>query len=114
MEHSGQTIRPISGTCRFSTWTAAKGAGNAAAARRTNYLTADRCGSQQQRASDQHRPCAALVVFELVESGLKGTPIDLIRLGAPYIHRGNWNGRELVPSQWVIEGGRGEAGPAAR
>jgi CubicO group peptidase (beta-lactamase class C family) len=41
--------------------------------------------------------------FEKMESGLTGRPIDLIRLGVLYLHQGTWNGRQLIPRQWVAQ-----------
>ena len=41
--------------------------------------------------------------FEKMESGLNGTPLDLIRLGELYLHQGAWNGRQLIPRQWVAQ-----------
>jgi CubicO group peptidase (beta-lactamase class C family) len=39
--------------------------------------------------------------FEKMERGLNGTAIDLVRLGLLYLHNGDWNGAQLVPSEWV-------------
>jgi CubicO group peptidase (beta-lactamase class C family) len=41
--------------------------------------------------------------FEKMESGLNATPVDLTRLGLLYLNGGRWDGRQLIPSQWVAE-----------
>jgi CubicO group peptidase (beta-lactamase class C family) len=41
--------------------------------------------------------------FEKMESGLNATPVDLMRLGLLYLNSGSWDGRQLVPSQWVAK-----------
>jgi CubicO group peptidase (beta-lactamase class C family) len=39
--------------------------------------------------------------FEKMESGLNARAIDFARLGMLYLNGGTWEGRELVPSEWV-------------
>ena len=39
--------------------------------------------------------------FEKMESGLNGRAIDFAKLGVLYAHGGIWQGRQLVPRNWV-------------
>ena len=39
--------------------------------------------------------------FEKMESGLNGRAIDFAKFARLYLHRGDWNGRPLVPAAWV-------------
>lgn len=34
---------------------------------------------------------------------LSATPLDFARLGRLYLHGGDWNGRQIVPAEWVEE-----------
>jgi CubicO group peptidase (beta-lactamase class C family) len=53
--------------------------------------------------------------FEKMERGLNGTAIDLVRLGLLYLHNGDWNGAQLVPSAWVAAStSYATAGPVPR
>ena len=36
-------------------------------------------------------------------NGLKMTPADMLKLGSLCLQRGNWNGEQLVPQEWIIE-----------
>jgi len=44
--------------------------------------------------------------FEKMESGLNGRAIDFARFGRLYLNGGNWNGVQLIPSEWVEESTR--------
>lgn len=39
--------------------------------------------------------------FEKMESGLNARAIDFAKLGRLYLNEGNWNGVQVVPSDWV-------------
>jgi CubicO group peptidase (beta-lactamase class C family) len=39
--------------------------------------------------------------LELLEAGLNGQAIDFAKLGALYLNGGTWQGRQLVPSEWI-------------
>lgn len=39
--------------------------------------------------------------FEKMESGINARPVDFAKLGAAYLHGGRWNGRQVVPADWV-------------
>jgi CubicO group peptidase (beta-lactamase class C family) len=39
--------------------------------------------------------------FEKMESGLNAAPVDYARFGLLYLHQGEWNGKRIVPSDWV-------------
>ena len=41
--------------------------------------------------------------LELLQAGLNGRAIDFAKLGALYLHRGVWRGRQLVPHRWVAD-----------
>jgi CubicO group peptidase (beta-lactamase class C family) len=41
--------------------------------------------------------------FEKMESGLNGRAIDFAKLGRLYLNSGNWNGKQIVPTEWVAE-----------
>jgi CubicO group peptidase (beta-lactamase class C family) len=34
-------------------------------------------------------------------SGLRLWPVDLVKVGALYLHHGRWNGRQILPAAWV-------------
>jgi CubicO group peptidase (beta-lactamase class C family) len=44
--------------------------------------------------------------LELLQAGLNGRPVDFAKLGALYLHRGAWRGRQLVPRAWVADSTR--------
>ena len=48
--------------------------------------------------------------FEKMESGLNARAIDFARFGRLYLHRGNWNGAQLVPAGWVADSTRFDTG----
>jgi CubicO group peptidase (beta-lactamase class C family) len=39
--------------------------------------------------------------FEKMESGINARAIDFAKLGRLYLNGGNWNGAQIVPSEWV-------------
>ena len=39
--------------------------------------------------------------FEKMESGINARPVDFAKLGALYLHRGRWNGTQVVSHAWV-------------
>jgi CubicO group peptidase (beta-lactamase class C family) len=49
--------------------------------------------------------------FEKMESGLNARAIDFARLGVLYLNGGTWEGRELVPSEWVEVSTSSQADP---
>jgi CubicO group peptidase (beta-lactamase class C family) len=44
--------------------------------------------------------------FEKMESGINGRAIDFAKFGRLYLNRGNWNGIQLIPTEWVDESTR--------
>jgi CubicO group peptidase (beta-lactamase class C family) len=48
--------------------------------------------------------------LELLQAGLNGRAIDFAKLGALYLHRGAWRGRQLVPRGRVAESTRVDSG----
>lgn len=53
--------------------------------------------------------------FEKMESGINARAIDFAKFGRLFLHDGNWNGSQIVPSQWVAASTRRDTGtdPAA-
>jgi CubicO group peptidase (beta-lactamase class C family) len=41
--------------------------------------------------------------MEKMESGLNATAIDYAKFGRLYLRKGGWNGRQIVPENWVVE-----------
>ena len=41
--------------------------------------------------------------FEKMESGLNGRAIDFAKFGRLFLQEGNWNGRQIIPADWVLE-----------
>lgn len=41
--------------------------------------------------------------FEKMESGINARSIDYAKFGRLYLHKGNWNGEQIISSQWVID-----------
>jgi CubicO group peptidase (beta-lactamase class C family) len=39
--------------------------------------------------------------FEKMETGINARAIDFAKLGRLYLHQGNWNGDQIIPSDWV-------------
>ena len=50
--------------------------------------------------------------FEKMESGINARPIDFAKLGTLYLHRGRWNGRQVVSESWVHDATQPWAAPA--
>lgn len=44
--------------------------------------------------------------FELMIAGLNAAAIDFAKLGRLYLHKGNWNGKQVIPAHWVEESTR--------
>jgi CubicO group peptidase (beta-lactamase class C family) len=44
--------------------------------------------------------------FEKMESGINGRAIDFAKFGRLFMNEGNWNGTQLIPSEWVDESTR--------
>ena len=40
---------------------------------------------------------------EVAMSGLTARAIDFARFGSLYLHQGNWNGRQLISTDWIKE-----------
>jgi CubicO group peptidase (beta-lactamase class C family) len=41
--------------------------------------------------------------MEKMESGLNARAIDYARFARLYLHKGDWNGRQILPEHWVVE-----------
>lgn len=41
--------------------------------------------------------------FELMGSGVNGRAIDFAKFGRLFLHRGQWNGRQVVSEAWAVE-----------
>ncbi len=41
--------------------------------------------------------------MELMESGINARAIDFAKFGRLFLNNGNWNGTQIIPSDWVIE-----------
>ncbi len=41
--------------------------------------------------------------FEKMESGINARAIDFAKLGRLYLHSGDWNGKQIVPAEWVTQ-----------
>jgi CubicO group peptidase (beta-lactamase class C family) len=39
--------------------------------------------------------------FEKMESGINARAVDFAKFGRLYLNGGNWNGQQIVPSDWV-------------
>jgi len=44
--------------------------------------------------------------FEKMETGINARAIDFAKLGCLYLKNGNWNGSQVIPSEWVAESTR--------
>ncbi|HEX2025425.1 MAG TPA: serine hydrolase [Actinomycetota bacterium] len=49
--------------------------------------------------------------FEKMESGLNARAIDFVKLGVLYLQRGEWEGRQIVPREWVEAATSPQAAP---
>lgn len=41
--------------------------------------------------------------MEKMESGLNARAVDFAKFGRLYLHRGEWDGRQIIPESWVVE-----------
>jgi CubicO group peptidase (beta-lactamase class C family) len=41
--------------------------------------------------------------FEKMEAGINARAIDLAKFARLYLHKGNWNGKQIIPKEWVIK-----------
>jgi CubicO group peptidase (beta-lactamase class C family) len=41
--------------------------------------------------------------MEKMESGLNARASDFAKFGRLYLHRGDWNGQQIIPESWVIQ-----------
>jgi len=41
--------------------------------------------------------------FEKMESGINARAVDYARFGLIYLHNGFWNGKQILPAEWVAE-----------
>jgi CubicO group peptidase (beta-lactamase class C family) len=41
--------------------------------------------------------------FEKMESGINAAAVDFARFGLLYLHKGNWNGVQILPEAWVTQ-----------
>lgn len=41
--------------------------------------------------------------FEKMEAGINARPIDFAKFGQMYLKKGNWNGVQVIPEEWVTE-----------
>ena len=48
--------------------------------------------------------------FEKMESGINARAVDYARFGLLYLHKGNWNGRQILPAGWVADSTRPDPG----
>ena len=39
--------------------------------------------------------------FEKIESGINGRAVDFAKFGRLYLHKGNWNGQQIIPEAWI-------------
>jgi CubicO group peptidase (beta-lactamase class C family) len=44
--------------------------------------------------------------FEKMESGINGRAIDFAKFGRLFLNKGNWNGMQVIPAEWVDESTR--------
>lgn len=44
--------------------------------------------------------------FEKMASGINGRAIDFAKFGRLFLNKGNWNGTQLIPADWVDESTR--------
>jgi CubicO group peptidase (beta-lactamase class C family) len=44
--------------------------------------------------------------FEKMESGINGRAVDFAKFGRLFLDKGNWNGTQLIPADWVDESTR--------
>ena len=41
--------------------------------------------------------------FELMQAGINARAIDFAKFGRLYLKNGSWNGKQVIPSDWVAE-----------
>ena len=52
--------------------------------------------------------------FEKMESGINGRAIDFAKFGRLYLNNGNWNGKQVIPTEWVYASTHPEAAPKGK
>ncbi len=52
--------------------------------------------------------------FEKMESGINGRAIDFAKFGRLFLNRGNWNGTQVIPAEWVTESTRPDVSPPSQ
>jgi len=40
--------------------------------------------------------------FEKMESGINARAIDLAKFGRLFLNHGNWDGKQVIPAEWVV------------
>jgi CubicO group peptidase (beta-lactamase class C family) len=51
--------------------------------------------------------------FEKMESGINGRAIDFAKFGRLFLHKGQWEGEQVISEQWISESIKDEGHPAA-
>jgi len=48
--------------------------------------------------------------FEKMESGINGRAIDFAKFGRLFLNNGNWDGTQVLPTDWIVESTRPDTG----